>query len=176
MHTQQTDIDRAFAEIVNHLTKPQPTDTPTAQPIAPAKTAEPNWLDKVNQTINTHPYLMGERGIWYGFHTAGAGERTARHLDHATTLIKRDGWTQGIYGNPDAGYCIKGALSTAIRSGTGASQDTYSAGLGCIELVLRAMAGSCQEAAGWNDAPGRTADEVVTVLRQAAEVARRFGP
>lgn len=173
MHAQQADIDQAFAEIIHHFTEPQHTAA-VAQPTAPTKATELDLLDQIDQINSTHPLLV--QSFFHQLRKAGSGEQTSRHLDHARQLIQQHGWTQGTWGSPELGYCIRGALSAVMRSDSGANQNTRSACVDSIELVLRAMSGGYQEVAGWNDAPGRTAGEVVAVLRQAAEVARRFGP
>ena len=79
-------------------------------------------------------------------------------LNAAADAIEEHGWTQGRFGTQHVGFCAMGAmrhvsgLSTVIEES--AAYD-----------LLRAHVGSTSY---WNDEPGRTKEQVVTVLRKVA--------
>jgi hypothetical protein len=66
-------------------------------------------------------------------------------------LIRRYGWVQGDYGGKDCGYCIVGALT---EGGVGSMDFAYTIAdkIGGMHIV------------DWNDAPGRTVNEVLALL------------
>ena len=88
--------------------------------------------------------------------------KTARVLLAAADLIERDGWVQGIT-RCHAGRCMIGAVSDAAP----ARFDLWPAIERINETLGRPFADPAT-VAYWNDAPGRTRDEVVALLRQAA--------
>ena len=97
-------------------------------------------------------------------------------LDGAAALIENDGWVQGqMYGRPvliqdydHEGACAMGALFVvALRSGAG-------------DRVLDALDWAAEftdlSLGDWNDHPDRTRDEVVAMLRLAAQTWRDSHP
>lgn len=87
--------------------------------------------------------------------------KVAEVLNGAADLIERDGWCQGT--PPESGpVCAGVAITRAARRGA-------------VRLTERAVfqlgevIGQQWSVIPWNDAPGRTAAEVVGALRAAAE-------
>lgn len=111
-------------------------------------------------------------------------------LTAAADVIEQRGWLQGSfsiraydeYGEPDgfienAPVCVRGAISLAAAAGY--LDETTELTDECVERLARHLDAEHATATGariavavWNDAPGRTADEVVTALRATAEEAR----
>ncbi len=78
----------------------------------------------------------------------------------AADLLKRDGWCQGRSEGPNGERCLVAALSVAgWRSTRMAWRRVFEA--------IRQEAGA-PSLTDWNDTPGRTADEVIALLRQVA--------
>ncbi|MFN3858158.1 MAG: hypothetical protein ACK4RV_10430 [Caulobacter sp.] len=99
-------------------------------------------------------------------------------LDKAADLIEPEGaWTQGTsYSNPagewrDGGEpdvtcrCVAGAINEVCRWRFDAARPVFT--------TFEAHIG--QDAVRWNDSAYRTQAEVVTALREAAELARKDG-
>lgn len=84
--------------------------------------------------------------------------RTRDVLRNAAKLIEKHGWVQGCFGDKRLGYCAAGAINHVAPSGA-------AAGLAKDKLRQLAPDGLITL---WNDAPGRTKDEVVAALRKAA--------
>lgn len=83
-------------------------------------------------------------------------------LNGAADLIERDGWCQHEWNDKDGRRCIAAAI--AEKAGVGAP----------YERAIRTVAFHPGVDAGlkvidWNNASGRTQDEVVAALRAAAE-------
>lgn len=85
--------------------------------------------------------------------------REGRLLLEAADRIEQHGWCQDTAMDYRGRMCVLGALSFAVDF----SQAEYAAAVGKILRQTDAF-----EIAGWNDAPGRTKDEVVAMLREAA--------
>lgn len=94
--------------------------------------------------------------------------QVARDLRAAAEVLRRDGWTRGFYTDPETGaHCAVGAIRSAISMTdsapmTPALNERWDA----LEVVLNG-----EGATFWNDAPGRTADEVIAALEAAADAA-----
>ncbi len=90
-------------------------------------------------------------------------EEAARTCEAAALEIDMRGWTQGATQRDDGSVCMIGALRHALgwndfESGNKGRYLLTGNGLSCIPV-------------NFNDAPGRTADEVKFVLRlRAAEI------
>jgi hypothetical protein len=69
-------------------------------------------------------------------------------------LIRQYGWVQGWYGSYDDGFCILGAIGTGIGDLEGKSHEV-------VEKLTKTV---CAPLNTWNDAPGRTKDEVLALL------------
>jgi len=81
-------------------------------------------------------------------------------LDKAADVIVERGWCQGQFRNSAGQVCALAAVHTAART----TPFTWVAdeALG----IIRKRVG--MSVAYWNDAPERTADEVITALRECA--------
>lgn len=110
---------------------------------------------------------------------------TADILDEAANVIERNGWIQGDYVNQrqiedgkgpgDCACCARGAINTAAG---GSPYNDYL--LVAIEasnavetwLTNSGAIGETLSLVEWNDKDGRTADDVITALRGAAQAER----
>ncbi|MFC0602259.1 hypothetical protein [Streptomyces palmae] len=101
--------------------------------------------------------------MWHG--TSGeqvTGLQVATHLEAALGVLERDGWEPGSFGLWEV---LHGSL------------DLTSVSTGVLELVICARTGaSAAEPRLWDLVPGRTADQVRTLLLIGATYARRYGP
>ena len=99
--------------------------------------------------------------------------QVAADLRAAAEVLRRDGWCQSRSHASTGEHCAAGAIEAAVdpnwqtSSGWEAEQNVrFGAALNAvqrrIDLVLT----------GWNDAPGRTADEVIAALEAAADAAQ----
>lgn len=94
-------------------------------------------------------------------------------LRQAADLIERTGWCQGVYARDARGvitdfisdaaveFCALGAIFHCEPEG-------YAADVSAPEQLLVNRIGT-RTVGEWNDAPGRTKDEVIATLRKAAE-------
>lgn len=104
-------------------------------------------------------------------------------LRAAAERLRAQGWRQGAYGNwrkPDGGpCCLRGAIWAAQFAITGdelkvVNDDAHRA---MDAAVYRESAGRHEACAGWNDAKGRTADDVIRLLlATAAELEADHAP
>lgn len=108
---------------------------------------------------------------------------TADVLREAARLIEEGGWTQGALARtlrglsvePGSGqavaWCAAGALLRAsVAMASGPYRDEYARRLYRDAMEqLDAVVGQRGGAVAWNDAPGRTREEVVAALLMAAE-------
>lgn len=85
----------------------------------------------------------------------------AEILEGAADLIERDGWCQGHAMNDAGEMCLMQAL-------------VFTASGMCEFHKLRRILGHAidEPIVEWNDRPGRTKEEVITALREAAKMAR----
>ena len=79
-------------------------------------------------------------------------------LKEAAQIIEEHGWVQGKPGRPGEGYCMVGA----IQEVSGFTPCLITA-VGLVRSITQ------EDLAYWNDQPGRTKEEVLHVLRKAAE-------
>ena len=89
--------------------------------------------------------------------TTEAGVSAEDVLRKAAELIRRDGWAVGRLYREDGARCILGAIDAASRHGpiqmfTDAS------------VLARSRIPGAPFLDDWNDAPGRTVEEVLAVL------------
>lgn len=91
-------------------------------------------------------------------------------LECAIEMLVEEGWIQGTYYRDGEGYCSVGAVAACLY---GAPCYPYTdlarsllraAGFPNPEMVNRPT--------GWQDATGRTKEEVIAALQKAVEVAR----
>lgn len=83
----------------------------------------------------------------------------------AAAILRKRGWCQGVF----VDHQKRVDLATALSNGAGdVASDIPEAGrlIGAIAGRLWRLVGC--PLTGWNDAPGRTADEVISVLERVA--------
>ena len=89
-------------------------------------------------------------------------------LSRAADAIEEHGWTQGNSGNTQIGFCISGAMMHvgfsfhALDRAYDILCDRLGV-LGCHPTLTRRIM-----IPKWNDEPGRTKEQVVTMLRELA--------
>lgn len=110
----------------------------------------------------------------------------AQVFQHAAALVDC-GWTQGVYARNSAGnpclttgpdacsFCLFGAIKRAGSAAglTDAQIDRLDAFAGQVGLVTPGVKTSM--VASWNDAPGRTKEEVSGFLRLTADKVQQKG-
>lgn len=93
----------------------------------------------------------------------------------AADLIEKDAWVQGAYRSPLGCWCLSGAIAfvagglvgqIGIAAASGGSEAFYER-LSALETCL--LPGDVRNIVGWNDTPGRTVEEVITLLRDRAD-------
>jgi hypothetical protein len=83
--------------------------------------------------------------------------RVKRVLKEARRLIEEEGWTQGAFHN-SRGYCLVGAVEEATGYSDFGGEVVWELDLQLGDNVLY-----------WNDKPGRTKEEVVSLLDRTIE-------
>lgn len=83
-------------------------------------------------------------------------------ITEAKKMILDSGWIQGDYGTGDNGYCVIGALLEASPS-----YEEFAEAQKKVKDALR-QAGYVTMVPAWNDAKGRTLEQVLKVLDSAA--------
>ncbi|WP_318209852.1 hypothetical protein [Streptomyces sp. SJL17-1] len=103
----------------------------------------------------------------------GAGRRisVAEHLELTALVIERYGWHRGALRSRSGRRCILGAQAVLFRLGYGDETTALAAGHH-LQAVLAAW-GITEPYHRWNDATGRTREEVLTLVRTAATNARQ---
>jgi len=86
----------------------------------------------------------------------------AETLNAAADYLEQHGWCQGQMFGPDDSVCAVGAIAEVTRADT--DYDHYSEAL---EVAMSYVGGG--PVSQWNDAPGRTKEDVIAMLRAAAE-------
>lgn len=108
--------------------------------------------------------------------------QVAADLRAAAEVLKRDGWTQGAYHSDDGCHCALGAIARVISARSDRpNPDRWKPWAdSSVRLRLDALALANHlgdpvfprlAVTDWNDAPGRTADEVIAALEAAADAA-----
>lgn len=82
-------------------------------------------------------------------------------FERAVAAIEKYGWVQGMLGTEEVGFCAIGAMDYATPSAL-----IWSINSDAV-VKLQTMLG--RSVAEWNDAPGRTKEEVLVVFRKAIE-------
>jgi hypothetical protein len=102
-------------------------------------------------------------------------------LSNAADIVQR-GWTQRRYWAPgkdfEPCYCLLGALNHArakFSNNLSECDSLYKYVHKAINEIDVSNAYKWRPLSGWNDSPDRTQDEVVAVLRRAADLARDDG-
>lgn len=100
---------------------------------------------------------------------------TAEILDAAANLIKAHGWVQGSVGRPGVGFDLVGAVEGAQLRKYGPHS---ASGWRLWTTTMAALTEYLQTTmlVEWNDAPGRTANEVYGVLKEVAAGIRSIKP
>ena len=77
----------------------------------------------------------------------------------AAEYIEEHGWCQHAFGEPDGRVCLEGAINRTAYNGSER------------DAAVRRMIGHLngQTPAFWNDMRGRTKEEVIAALREAAK-------
>ncbi|RJQ09405.1 MAG: hypothetical protein C4558_06295 [Dehalococcoidia bacterium] len=88
---------------------------------------------------------------------------TAEFLRAAKARLEEDGWTQGEFGVDRSPHCVVGAL-VRVRDALGDVQ------IGAPEAFLARAVGR-HSIIAWNDAPGRTVEEVYAAFDKAIALA-----
>lgn len=86
-------------------------------------------------------------------------------FEGALAVLDERGWTRGAPTSPGGPVCLGIALTLACKAGSVSthSQDYVRA----QRFLLTANDLTLLNVVGWNDAPGRTYEDVVLVLKQA---------
>lgn len=90
--------------------------------------------------------------------------RIQRALIVAAEILETEGWTQGTSRDAEGHFCAIGAIDEAVVRNFHADWTLQSDAAQRFRKHL-----NISGIARWNDDPDRTADEVVTELRAAAE-------
>jgi hypothetical protein len=83
-------------------------------------------------------------------------------LNAAADLLEEKGWTQKVAEDSQGRHCLVGALDYAARDLPGAVKTFDDA----LEAVQQRLPGGW--VVNWNDTPGRTAEQVIALLRRVA--------
>lgn len=125
---------------------------------APVLEAPPRILRRLPDWVLALPLF---RSIYGG----GRELSVAEHLELTALVIERFGWTQGAPRSQDGERCILGAQYALLRLGYGTPRTLTAA----TEHLCRVAGGSY---VAWNDHPDRSRDEVLALVRAAAQEAR----
>lgn len=101
--------------------------------------------------------------------------QVAADLRAAADVLERDGWTQRTWKDSDGRRCAAQALCTVVELHTVKASGEFDV-LSFDRDYGRALDALSQQVGmhavtDWNDAPGRTAAEVIAALRAAADAA-----
>lgn len=120
-------------------------------------------------------------------------QETAALFDRAANLIDEFGWAKGVYVDSAGCYCVSGALARAVCEHLGADyasvvradqllwgslgnglRPTWAECMGWMVNYLRDMSPHwCPGVASWNDCAAKSEEEVILVLRAAADDLRK---
>jgi hypothetical protein len=93
--------------------------------------------------------------------------QVAQDLRAAAEVLRRDGWTRDTFTDDDGCHCVAGAVGVV----TGETYiDRWREAIVTL-AVSRGLAPWPLSVYRWNDAPERTADEVIAALEAAADAA-----
>ncbi len=82
-----------------------------------------------------------------------------QHMLEAAERIRTYGWLQRCYGNAAIGYCLLGAIFANLPPEAGNAGN---------EAYLRFNRAIKMDATAWNDAPGRTKEQVLDMMETVA--------
>jgi hypothetical protein len=103
--------------------------------------------------------------------------QVAQDLRAAAEVLRRDGWRQDSYGSFAGCKCLYGAIHYVVSDGNHMTDAELSAKEEeRADTVARRVMDVIDvhgwlELLDWNDAPDRTADEVIAALESAADAA-----
>ena len=92
---------------------------------------------------------------------------TSQVLRHALALLERDGWCKDTALDADGRRCTLGAINAALCLDEGA--ETTEAGLAAVRALRVSGEGTPHRrfVVDWNDAEGRTVEDVLEAFRAA---------
>ncbi|THA65379.1 hypothetical protein E6R60_33220 [Streptomyces sp. A0642] len=103
------------------------------------------------------------------------GEDVAFHIEAAGRLMERETWDPQLYA-PFSGHHLRDALDSTVNDGMGDADTRYVART-VLETLLRLVTGAPYvDYEVWSEHSSRTLEEVLTLCRTAARVARHIGP
>ncbi|MFI1809900.1 hypothetical protein ACH414_06105 [Streptomyces sp. NPDC020422] len=138
----------------------------TLAPAAPVLTAPARALRLLPDWVLDFPLLRQ-------LHGGGRRISVAEHLELTALVIERYGWHHGALRSTSGRRCILGAQAVLFRLGYG-DETTALAASHRLQAVL-AQSRITEPYHRWNDAPHRTREEVLTLVRTAANAARQQG-
>ncbi|MEU2233146.1 DUF6197 family protein [Streptomyces vietnamensis] len=166
------DIERYLAEQAPRTAHPLVTKT-TAELIAEALAA-PAAVDEQHA-----PTLAAPRRLWRiipdwalaltparRLHGAGRAITVTQHLELTALVIQQYGWHRGGLRSRSGRRCILGAQAVLFRLGYGDENTALAAGR-AMQSILRRR-GIDDAYHRWNDKPERTLDDVLHLIREAA--------
>lgn len=119
---------------------------------------------------------LSEPDTWFGLsgHRV-TGEAVAHHLEAAARLMERENWDPQLYA-PFTGHHLSDALTSTAKDGQG-DTDTRFIARKVMETLLQVVMGAPYvDYEIWSQHSTRTLEEIVTLCRTAARIARRVGP
>lgn len=96
----------------------------------------------------------------------------ADHYDLAASLIEEYGWVQGRFGSKQIGFCLIGAIREAVNGGYRWDENRYEPIVNATTKRRLSDGRSADGGAIWNDASGRTKEEVIAKLHEVASQLR----
>jgi hypothetical protein len=130
---------------------------------APALTAPSALLRHLPDWVLRLPVLRQAHG-------GGRELHASEYLELTALVIERFGWHQGDLRGKGGGRCILGAQQALHRLGYG-TPHTHRQAAAALNTALSHSGGGSYET--WNDRPGRTLDQVLTLLRSTATALRK---
>ena len=94
---------------------------------------------------------------------------TLEVLEGAREVLLKYGWFQGGFGTERIGFCLLGALRYSVTGNVSASAQPPETGL-AVRAVKNKLSGAVHE---WNDAYGRSFEQVLDVLARAIASEKR---
>lgn len=88
-------------------------------------------------------------------------------LTKARTLLENYGWIQEDVGGAETGFCALGAVTEAVELCSSARYDAYYAARSALMYTVQSSEFGCHDGViQFNDAPGRTKEEVLNLFNQ----------
>jgi hypothetical protein len=108
--------------------------------------------------------------------------QVAADLRAAAEVLRRDGWMQDDNGSCDGPKCLAGAVNYVVTGALSVDEfpeedeEQEARADAAMRVVADLVGENYVFIARWNDAPGRTADEVIAALEAAADAAEQAAP